>query len=145
LHQDFVSRSSYDLEWIQLFIDLQRNSSTGTFGWPDGTPFGPEFYSNWAPGQPNNAGGTEDCVEMGHTGQWNDISCDSLRMWMCEKSAIVERPKCENGWSLYQESCYRLSGFPHAFGTLYPGSDDCASRGAHSVTIRDADENAFVS
>ncbi|KAH7709922.1 hypothetical protein AAVH_22787, partial [Aphelenchoides avenae] len=60
-------------------------------------------------------------------------------------TTAVKLLECEDGWSLYGESCYRISDFPHSFGTHDPGTADCASRGAHPVSISDASENAFVS
>ena len=41
-------------------------------------------YVNWAPGEPNNAGG-EDCTEIYQTGQWNDLACRHGRAFICEK------------------------------------------------------------
>ena len=37
----------------------------------DGTSF---CFENWHDGNPDNSGGTEDCVEH-HNGQWNDNTC----------------------------------------------------------------------
>jgi hypothetical protein len=49
--------------------------SEGTFRWSDGTPWD---YSNWWPGQPDNAGGDQDCAIINHNGEqdkWNDQDC----------------------------------------------------------------------
>ena len=46
-----------------------------------------DFY-NWAPGEPNNAGG-EDCVhttdELHNFGMWNDNSCNNHYNYICKK------------------------------------------------------------
>ncbi len=53
-------------------------------------------YTNWYPGEPNNGGGNEDCVQMvsivywntkygAAAGRWNDASCTASRSnYVCE-------------------------------------------------------------
>ena len=42
-------------------------------------------FGNWAPGEPNDAGG-EDCAEWSSsTGLWNDLSCDKTLPYVCER------------------------------------------------------------
>ncbi len=53
------------------------------YEWSDRTPVD---YTNWNPGEPNDAGGSEECVEMFvHTdGGWNDNNCYANRNWVCK-------------------------------------------------------------
>jgi hypothetical protein len=46
----------------------------GRFLWDDGTPV---QLTNWNTGEPNNAGGVENCIEMiaALGGKWNDVPC----------------------------------------------------------------------
>ena len=46
-------------------------NSKGVWGWTDGSPW---TWWNWKSGEPNNAGGHEDFIEInfGSTGLWND-------------------------------------------------------------------------
>ena len=51
--------------------------------WSDGTPWD---YTNWQPGEPNDAGGNEDCAGMlENQGQWNDKQCSDQRTFVCKK------------------------------------------------------------
>lgn len=40
---------------------------------------------SWAPGEPNDAGGNERCVETLLSGGWNDLFCGSPRPFLCEE------------------------------------------------------------
>ena len=48
----------------------------------------PVVYSNWAPGEPNDAGwsgSSEDCAVMGTNKMWNDVPCRYARAYaICE-------------------------------------------------------------
>ncbi|RWS20085.1 hypothetical protein B4U80_00267 [Leptotrombidium deliense] len=77
------------------FIGLKRESNG--WQWIDGKPFS---YSNWAPGQPDNEGGNEKCVEFWNGGTsyglWNDLPCDFSRYTVCKMincDAFVEKEK----------------------------------------------------
>ncbi|XP_061185314.1 perlucin-like [Saccostrea echinata] len=43
-------------------------------------------YKNWSPGEPNNAGSNEHCLEMDMNGnyQWNDNNCQNRFNFICE-------------------------------------------------------------
>ncbi len=52
------------------------------FTWVDEQPPG---YTNWKPGEPNNVGAVESCVEMDDAdGGWNDVDCNASRHVICE-------------------------------------------------------------
>lgn len=43
-------------------------------------------YSNWHPGEPNNAGYNEDCAMfISHTKNWNDLKCSGHLNYVCKK------------------------------------------------------------
>ena len=55
--------------------------------WTDGRAWS---FTNWAGPEPNNAGGPEDCVEVGHYASerelWNDWSCGNKIPFICQYS-----------------------------------------------------------
>lgn len=63
-----------------VYIGANDKDSEGTWKWvADETtvPLSAEDgYENWNNGEPNDAGGAEDCgVRFGSTGVWNDVPC----------------------------------------------------------------------
>jgi len=56
--------------------------------WTDGTPW---TYTKWAPGEPNNTGDLEHCIEMkvdqNQIGEWNDMACweNLSAQYICQK------------------------------------------------------------
>jgi hypothetical protein len=63
------------------WIGYSRNSA-GNFHWVNGA-YG---YTNWAPGEPNDANNNEDCtVIRSWNGLWNDLNCSAQRPYICER------------------------------------------------------------
>lgn len=53
----------------------------GIFSWSsNGRPI---TFKRWLSGQPDNAGGNENCVEM-YDHQWNDNKCQNDMYFVCE-------------------------------------------------------------
>ena len=57
----------------------------GTYTWRDGTN---ATYFAWAPGEPNDADGTSDCIHIDYASknrQWTDSGCFSWNVYaFCE-------------------------------------------------------------
>nr|XP_026695775.1 macrophage mannose receptor 1-like [Ciona intestinalis] len=79
-----------------FYIGLKRidSSSTG-FQWNDGTMV-TSGYTNWRSGEPNNAGGNENCVELVYAtisslwhGKWNDVPCSANGRYICERRVVT--------------------------------------------------------
>ncbi len=65
------------------YFGLTDRAEEGTFVWVDGTPLS---YENWHEGEPNDAGGNEDCAHFwGAGGLWNDIPCGFELGFLCEE------------------------------------------------------------
>jgi len=106
-----VVKSAADQEWVfskfgayggtnrNLWIGLHRQWQGGPFAWVTDTKLD---YVNWENGQPDNAGGVENCVEVwpgDHRGAWNDASESQIRYGVVEvpgksnEKALTEKEK----------------------------------------------------
>ncbi|XP_072851164.2 uncharacterized protein LOC110083676 [Pogona vitticeps] len=64
-----------------VFLGITDIQTEGRFKYQNGEAI---VYSNWAPGEPNNDKGSENCVEVYTNGKWNDKSCGEKRLIVCE-------------------------------------------------------------
>ncbi|CAH1781623.1 unnamed protein product [Owenia fusiformis] len=68
----------------RLWIGGMRGSTDKPWNWmgSEGKST-PQQYTNWIEGEPNNAGGDEDCMEL-YQYQWNDENCEKKQNYICE-------------------------------------------------------------
>ncbi len=74
---DFIASYEYGDMWLganDIAVD-------GAFVWITGEPFS---FMAWAAGEPNNAGGPEDCLQQRRGLGWNDSNCAALFGYVCE-------------------------------------------------------------
>jgi hypothetical protein len=67
-----------------FYIGISDREEEGVWRWIDGSLLA---YEPWAGGEPNNAGGGEDCVHSnwsGTDGAWNDLRCGAGQPYLCE-------------------------------------------------------------
>ncbi len=83
-----------------IWIGFTDAALEGTFVWYDSAPV---TYSNWAPGEPNNSGGNENCTQIYPDGTWNDLNCNGynslsvIEVNLCPQVSIVNVPvHCPN-------------------------------------------------
>lgn len=55
-------------------------------------------YTNWAPSEPNDAGGVEDCAHWWTNNGWNDINCSSAYTTMVVEWELDLRPVPTTSW-----------------------------------------------
>ncbi len=71
-----------------IWIGYSDARSEGTWEWVTGEPGvsgNDSTYSNWAPGEPNDWGGAEDCAVL-QGGNWNDVPCSAtFNYYLCER------------------------------------------------------------
>ena len=88
-----LSNQGYSAEVI--WIGYSDAITEGSYVWYDGAPLS---YSNWAPGEPNDAGGNEDCTQIYPDGSWNDLNCAGynslsvIEVNICPQVSVVNVP-----------------------------------------------------
>ncbi|MBN3309151.1 MBL2 protein, partial [Amia calva] len=63
------------------YIGANDRKTEGTFVDLEEQPLA---FSNWADGEPNNSGNNEDCAVILRNGKWNDVTCDTDHITICE-------------------------------------------------------------
>ncbi|MFZ1422702.1 MAG: HYR domain-containing protein [Saprospiraceae bacterium] len=97
-----VMNSLAENQWVAnklmgqtAFIGLHDSNIEGVFQWLDGSPLS---FTNWYTGQPNNANGEQDYVELVPDGTWNDQYNTSTREFICKIPCYtitqIEGPPC---------------------------------------------------
>jgi len=89
-----VARSYFgDRQW---WVGFDDRVDEGRFVWADGrswTAATTDVFALWAGGEPNDAGGNEDCAHVwGFEASWNDIPCDVGMSSVCEPVPVVDPP-----------------------------------------------------
>ena len=108
------------------FIGLSDRDWESEFNWVNGDPIS---YQNWYPGQPNDYGVGQDCVELLYTGQWNDQYCHKSQEYIMEIPCVGEEIIQESGPS-------NGSNFPVGTTTItYSGTDGCGAHFTCSFTV----------
>ncbi|XP_075969750.1 C-type mannose receptor 2-like [Anticarsia gemmatalis] len=68
-----------------VYVGISDLVAKGVFETIDGLPVS-DVYNKWSPGEPNDAGGVEDCVVMNIDGAYNDDNCAKKFPFICKKS-----------------------------------------------------------
>ncbi|KAK1332980.1 hypothetical protein QTO34_006511 [Cnephaeus nilssonii] len=78
-----------------FWIGLTKAGTDGDWYWVDDTPFNKvQSMKFWIPGEPNNVGNNEHCVnlKMSSLQSWNDASCDHQLLFICKRHYIPSEP-----------------------------------------------------
>ncbi|KAK0148381.1 C-type lectin domain family 4 member E [Merluccius polli] len=97
--QEFVDRLRGD-----YWIGLSDRDTEGTWKWVDGTNMTSSF---WAPDQPDDNRGAEDCVAIQEIrepwGGWFDAPCAALFHWICEKVVVLDHLEADMNKEVMRE------------------------------------------
>ncbi|XP_070570789.1 perlucin-like protein [Ptychodera flava] len=76
----------YTQNIYHIWIGLSDVDVEGSWEWEDGSKVS---YTNWNTGEPNDAGGIEDCAHFWSSldGKWNDYPCTTRMGFVCERKS----------------------------------------------------------
>ena len=78
-----MSTDSNNEAMYGVWTGLNDITTEDLFHWPNG---GQVTYERWSEGQPDNAHGYQNCVQMKvDDGTWDDESCGKRLPFLCEK------------------------------------------------------------
>ena len=141
----FLTSSVQDKAWIGGNDLLQE----GSFSWADGTAWS---YNNWRSNAPNNgnANSEQDCVVLRTDGEWDDVSCDTTRNFVCQKPAAGQPSlvtnkacSCEAGWTASYDTgfCYKRGDAPVNYTEARTA---CQADSANLASVTSETENLVV-
>ncbi|KAK5879066.1 hypothetical protein CesoFtcFv8_024411 [Champsocephalus esox] len=127
----------------------------GQYMWVD---FSPLTYTHWSPGEPNNANGEEQCVQINRLqGGWNDANCGRAGAgYVCKKfTGDIHTPppptqpwegNCPEGWMRFKDKCFMFKGKTGDIKANWSFARSwCKEQGGDLAVIDDQYENDFVS
>lgn len=116
------------LAYGNLWIGLVRPFNS----WRNGASIS---YTNWAPGEPNNWGNSENCVHMWNNyadRKWNDINCENNNFW-----GIIEVDNSQ----IFRGHRYVWTGVPAVWETC---EQEAQLSGGHMIAFQSQQEFDFV-
>lgn len=126
----------------RLWIGLAEPSE-GRWLWSNAAPVS---FSAWNAGEPNNAGGSENCGEwLFPGGRWNDLDCGLTEPFLCEAklASPKARPPACNGRSFtIGSSAYCFHADEQL--TWEKAQQRCSAQGGTLAVIESAEENQAI-
>ncbi|XP_072020400.1 macrophage mannose receptor 1-like [Amphiura filiformis] len=156
--EEVYIRDSYDAldpdNAYGYWIGLNDRAVEGGYEWSDGSPV---EYTNWEPGEPNDYGGIEECVEsfLNPGRAWNDLDCNAPRHWICRipKGVVPVSPspitaeQCPDdpNWTYRHPYCYYVSPATGENRKSWQVAENyCQDNGGNLLSIHDSDEQGYI-
>ena len=83
----------------------------------------PPAWTLFAPGEPNDWGGNEDCVELYGDGTWNDLPCSAKMPFVCEDACAPDEDADQDGFGPCGDDC------DDSDPAVHPGAKDLCGDG----------------
>ncbi|MFO0757759.1 MAG: C-type lectin domain-containing protein [Byssovorax sp.] len=104
-------------------------------------------FDAWNAGEPNNAGGVENCGEwLFPSARWNDLDCMTARPFLCEtrlSSPRARPPACRGRGFVIGQSAYCLSSNDQT-ATWEDAQKACSKDGGTLAVIETEEENRAI-
>ncbi|KAK3507331.1 hypothetical protein QTP70_014461, partial [Hemibagrus guttatus] len=98
--------------WVGLFIDAY------SWYWSNTAIYMMTTASYWAPGQPDNLGGNEECCAIDSTGSWADYPCTDLKPFICFNGKPCKHLHCSPNLIACTQKTEAATGAIFAYTTL---------------------------
>ncbi|XP_052272431.1 perlucin-like, partial [Dreissena polymorpha] len=77
--------------WVDIFARYFWVGATdlgyeGDWIWANSKKHFSNAYTRWVTGEPNNSGGSENCLALSTHWGWNDGTCSKMFNFICEKN-----------------------------------------------------------
>ncbi|XP_078579415.1 uncharacterized protein LOC144863758 [Branchiostoma floridae x Branchiostoma japonicum] len=130
------------------WIGLTDVDNEGQWVFEDGQTLESSGFSNWQPGEPNDALGREDCAEVLPSEHvWNDIPCTGTKRFVCQQISGLSGMTLDDAgmghlsvsWTVVEGlpiSRYRLRYQPADGSGSYRDLSPAPAVGATSATVR---------
>lgn len=151
---DNVARLLWNAGARTAWIGLSDKDLESEWKWVGGES---STFRNWAPGEPNDAGGAEDCVEIhSGSGKWNDWGLpdkeEQKSYYVCEDDNVPLSPSLSSSsvqWSGQIDSAVTVKDKTHATGKpdgkiAGLGSPNSTARFSNFTVVVDYDLNLFA-
>lgn len=126
-----------------IWIGFNDEAQEGNFVWYDQAPI---TYTNWAPGEPNNAG-NENCTQIYADGLWNDLSCNTsnaksiIEVNLCPVISTPDVIVCSNQTTVIAADNPILGSNPYTYswnnGALTQSQTVPTTNSTYIVTVTD--------
>lgn len=100
-HSDINAHVSSLLGNSNAWIGLGDFGVEGAYEFIDGSRM---QWLNWDGGQPNNAHGNEDCVQIHENGRWHDYPCDASEGYVCQIPNSRSLPYDHSHFTVYKNT-----------------------------------------